>query len=102
MTERSSSHYSGEASCNDSAGGTYLPECHYWYVVNFRSSCFHIDKPWATHSFMSSRFSILADVPSLPLPGEWQVSLPSGDVMKIDWVFRGCEVLVESLSFEVD
>ena len=51
---------------------------------------------------MSSRFSILADVPSLPLPGEWQVSLPSGNVMKIDWVFRGCEVLVDGLSFEVD
>ena len=41
-------------------------------------------------------------MPSSPLPGEWQVSLPSGDVMKIDWVFRGCEVLVDGLSFEVD
>ncbi|KAL6219601.1 hypothetical protein ACLB2K_007360 [Fragaria x ananassa] len=51
---------------------------------------------------MSSRFSIFADVSPSPLPGEWQVSLPSGNVMKIDWVFRGCEVLVDGLSFEVD
>ena len=71
-------------------------------LLIFGRPAFILIDPGATHSFMSSRFSFLANVPSSPLPGEWQVSLPSGDVMKIDWVFRGCEVLVDGLSFEVD
>ncbi|KAL6199632.1 hypothetical protein ACLB2K_029415 [Fragaria x ananassa] len=70
-------------------------------LLIFGRPAFILIEPGATHSFMSSRFSFLANVPSSPLLGEWQVSLPSGDVMKIDWVFRGCDVLVDGLSFEV-
>ena len=55
-----------------------------------------------THSFMSSRFALHANVPSLSLLGEWHVSLPSGEVMRIDWVFSGCEVLVEGFNFKAD
>ena len=51
---------------------------------------------------MSSRFALHANVPSSSLPGEWHVSLPSGEVMRIDWVFSGCEVLVEGFNFKAD
>ncbi|KAL6125970.1 hypothetical protein ACLB2K_074021 [Fragaria x ananassa] len=49
---------------------------------------------------MSSRFALHANVPSSSLPGEWHVSLPSGKVMRIAWVFSGCEVLVEGAQFK--
>ena len=51
---------------------------------------------------MASRFALHANVPSSSLPGEWHVSLPSGEVMRIDWVFSGCEVLVEGFNFKAD
>ena len=51
---------------------------------------------------MSSRFALHANVLSSALPGEWYVSLPSGDVLKIEWVFRSCEVLVEGYSLEAN
>ncbi|KAL6199373.1 hypothetical protein ACLB2K_029157 [Fragaria x ananassa] len=82
--------------------GRTSPDAIIGILLIFSHPAFILINPGATHSFMSSRFSFLANVPSSPLPGEWLVSLPSGDVLKIDWVFRGCEVLVEGLSFEVD
>ena len=51
---------------------------------------------------MSSRFALHANVLSSSLPGEWHVSLPSGEVMRIAWVFSGCEVLVEGAQFKAD
>lgn len=51
---------------------------------------------------MSSRFALHANVPSSSLLGEWHVSLPSGEVMKINWVFNGCEVLVEGFNLKAD
>ena len=51
---------------------------------------------------MSSRFALHANVPSSSLPGEWHVSLPSSEVMRIDWVFSDCEVLVEGFNFKAD
>ena len=50
-------------------------------LLIFGRPAFILIDPGATHSFMSSRFSFLANVPSSPLSREWQVSLPSGDVM---------------------
>lgn len=54
----------------------------------------------ATHSFMSNRFALHANVPSSPLPNEWYVSLPSGDILIIEWVFRCCGVSVEGYILE--
>ncbi|KAL6211208.1 hypothetical protein ACLB2K_016435 [Fragaria x ananassa] len=48
------------------------------------------------------RFALHANVPSSSLPGEWHVSLPSSEVMRIDWVFSECEVLVEGFNFKAD
>lgn len=53
---------------------------------------FTLIDPGAMHSFISIRFALHANVPSSSLPREWHVSLPSGEVMRIDWVFCGCEV----------
>ena len=58
--------------------------------------------PGATHSFISSRLALLANVPSSPLLGDWRVSLPLGDVLKVAWVFRNYENMVEDYSLEAD
>ena len=58
--------------------------------------------PGATHSFMSARFALHANVPSSPLPGEWHVSVPSGEVYRLEWIFPDCEVLVDGFSLSVD
>ena len=71
-------------------------------LLFFGQLAFTLIDPVATHSFISSRFSLHANVSSSSLPGEWHVSLPSGEVMRIDWVFNGCEVLVEGFSFKAD
>ena len=71
-------------------------------LLVFGQPAFTLIDPGATHSFMSSRFALHVNVPSSSLPGEWHVSLPSGEVMRIDWVFSGCEVLVEGFNFMAD
>ena len=58
--------------------------------------------PGATHSFMSSRMAVLANVPSSPLLGDWQVSLPSGDVLRVAWVYKNCKITVGDHSLEVN
>ena len=58
--------------------------------------------PGATHSFMSGRLALLANVPSSPLVGDWQVSLPSGDVLTVAWVYRNCVILVGEYGLEAD
>ncbi|PRQ45991.1 putative nucleotidyltransferase, Ribonuclease H [Rosa chinensis] len=58
--------------------------------------------PGATHSFMSSRFTCFANVPSSLLIGEWYVSLPAGRALKIEWVFNGCGVMVDGFCLEAN
>ena len=53
-------------------------------LLIFGQPAYTLIDPGATHSFMSSRFALQANVPSSSLPGEWHVSLPSGDVMRIN------------------
>jgi len=71
-------------------------------LLIFDQPAFTLIDPGVTHSFIFSRFVFHANVPSSSLPGEWHVSLPSGEVMRIDWVFSGCEVLVEGFNFKAD
>ena len=71
-------------------------------LLIFGQPAFVLIDPGATYSFMSSRFALHANVLSSSLPGEWHVSLPSGEVMRIAWVFSGCEVLVEGAQFKAD
>nr|XP_011466845.1 PREDICTED: uncharacterized protein LOC105352182 [Fragaria vesca subsp. vesca] len=82
--------------------GRTSPEVIIGTLFIFGQPAFTLMDPGATHSFMSSRFALHANVPSSPLPGEWYVFLPSGDVFKIDWVFRSCEVLVEGYNLEAN
>ena len=58
--------------------------------------------PGASHSFVSINFASYANVLASPLPGEWQVSVPSGDVFPLEWVFQGCNVLIEGFSLTAD
>ncbi|PRQ51575.1 putative nucleotidyltransferase, Ribonuclease H [Rosa chinensis] len=68
----------------------------------FGQPAYTLIDPGASHSFMSSRFACFANVPSSLLIGEWNVLLPAGASLKIEWVFRGCDVLIEGVSLEVD
>ena len=56
-------------------------------LLIFGQPAFTLIDPGATHSFMSSRFALHANVPSSSLLDEWHVSLPSGEVIRINWVF---------------
>lgn len=56
----------------------------------------------ATHSFVSSRFAMLANVPLSRLPGSWRVSLPSGDMLIVEWVYKGCVVVVGEYNLLAD
>jgi hypothetical protein len=82
--------------------GRASPEVIIGTLLIFGQPAFTLIDPGATHSFMSSKFALHANVPSSPLLGEWYVSLPSGDILGIDWVFRGCGVTVEGYILEAD
>lgn len=56
--------------------------------------------PRATHSFILNRLALPANVPSSPLLGDWRVSLPSGDVLGVAWVYKNCEIVVGDYSLE--
>ena len=58
--------------------------------------------PGASHSFVSVSFASYLNVLFLPLLGEWQVSVPSGDVFPLEWVYRVCSVVIEGFSLTAD
>lgn len=74
--------------------GRTSPEVIIGMLLIVGQHAFTLIDPGATHSYMSNRFSLHANVPSSPLPNEWYVSLPSGDILIIEWVFRCCGVSV--------
>ncbi|KAL6188373.1 hypothetical protein ACLB2K_039766 [Fragaria x ananassa] len=53
-------------------------------LLIFGEPAFTLIDPGATHSFMSSRFTLHVNVSSSSLLGKWHVSLPYGEVMRID------------------
>ena len=58
--------------------------------------------PGASHSFVSVNFAPYMNVLASPLLGEWQVSVPLGYVFPLEWVYRGCSVLIEGFSLTAD
>ncbi|KAK9912201.1 hypothetical protein M0R45_036073 [Rubus argutus] len=45
---------------------------------------------------------IICQCAIFPLVGDWQASLPSGDVLNVAWVYRNCVILVGEYSLEAD
>ena len=58
--------------------------------------------PGVSHSFVSVNFASYANVLASPLPGEWKVSVPSGDFFPLEWVYQGCSVLIGGFGLAAD
>ncbi|CAL2228612.1 unnamed protein product [Prunus armeniaca] len=58
--------------------------------------------PGATHSFIAHSFLPYASVRPTPMAGSFSISLPTGDVLFTDMVFKGCYVQVGDAMLEVN
>lgn len=58
--------------------------------------------PGATHSFIAHTFVPYASVRPTPMAGSFSISLPTGDVLFADMVFKGCYVQVGDAMLEAD
>ena len=47
-------------------------------------------------------FASYANILASPLPGEWQVSVPSSNTFLLEWVFQGCSVLIDGFGLAAD
>ncbi|CAL9006102.1 unnamed protein product [Prunus brigantina] len=58
--------------------------------------------PGATHSFIAHSFLPYASVRPTPTAGSFSISLPTGDILFADMVFKGCYVQVGDAMLEAD
>ena len=63
---------------------------------------FTLFDPGASYSFVSVNFASYANILASPLPGEWQVVVPSGDTFPLEWVYPGCSVLIDGFGLAAD
>lgn len=74
--------------------GRTSPEVIIGTFIIFGYPSFTLIDPGATHSLILGRLTLLANSPSSPLSGDWQLLLPSKENFKVAWVLNGCDIRV--------